>query len=263
MKSHIIKIENISNLHAGSGEANESVIDNLIQRDSITQFPVINSSSLKGALREHFKSEDSSLIEHIFGSDVKDKSKREAGKYRFFDARLLAMPLRSDKALYLMATCPALLKEYFDTIRTFGFTLTPEEKQICSLTANKPQVVSEKYNKARIEDLEIYADYNKNIQNLASLIGRNCVLLPDDDFNTLCDNYHLPVIARNHLDNGESKNLWYEQVLPRFSRMYFPVLISQDTEVYKKFVSVITSSLVQIGANATVGYGYCKLTVEK
>ena len=39
--------------------------------------------------------------------------------------------------------------------------------------------------------------------------------------------------------------------------------MSQNTEVYEKFVSVITSSLVQIGANATVGYGYCKLTVEK
>lgn len=81
MKAHLYHIETISNLHVGSGEANEGVIDNLIQRDAITDLPVIHSSSLKGALREHFKT--SKVVKYIFGSEANDTSCREAGAFRF------------------------------------------------------------------------------------------------------------------------------------------------------------------------------------
>ena len=55
MKAKFFKIEAISNLHVGNGEINYGLIDNLIQRDPVTELPNINSSSLKGALREFFK----------------------------------------------------------------------------------------------------------------------------------------------------------------------------------------------------------------
>lgn len=260
MKAYLYHIETISNLHVGSGEANEGVIDNLIQRDAITDLPVINSSSLKGALREHFKG--SQYVTSIFGSDANDTSCRIAGNFRFFDAHLLAIPVRSDKAPFLLATCPAVLKDFYNTIELFGLSPTDEEKSLSNLGAKKTYVIDGKYNGARIEDLETCAVYHSTLTSLSKFLGSSCVLMSDTDFKILCDNDHLPVIARNYLDNGESKNLWYEQVLPRFSRLYFPVIAS-DENTFKEFHSTLTSSLVQIGGNATVGYGYCKLFLRK
>ena len=260
MKAYIYQIEAISNLHAGSGEANEGVIDNLIQRDSVTGLPIINASSLKGALREHFKDQDKELIKHIFGSEVNDPTERKVGAYRFFDARLLAIPVRSNKTPYLMATSPLVVQDYLRTLELFGLPVDKELKQLAQQTPGSPWVTNLKYNQARIEDLEKTAACKDPLKGLSAWFGNAGVLLSDTDFKTLCDNDHLPVFARNLLNDGQSENLWYEQVLPRFSQLYFTVLVPNEDTWFSQFNAHIIQNLVQIGANATVGYGYCKLT---
>ncbi|MCS4455235.1 RAMP superfamily CRISPR-associated protein [Clostridium botulinum] len=47
----IYTIRCLTNMHVGSGDASYTLIDNQVQRDVITGFPTINSSSLKGSLR--------------------------------------------------------------------------------------------------------------------------------------------------------------------------------------------------------------------
>ena len=47
MKSYLYHIKAISNLHVGSGEANDSVIDNLIQRDAVSTWPKIGRASCR------------------------------------------------------------------------------------------------------------------------------------------------------------------------------------------------------------------------
>jgi len=71
IKYHLFMIETVSNMHVGSGDSNFGVVDNLVQRDPATTYPYISSSSLKGALREHFESNnvDKNVIEAIFGSE--------------------------------------------------------------------------------------------------------------------------------------------------------------------------------------------------
>ena len=51
MTTRMYVINTLSNMHVGSGEVNYGVIDNLIQRDSVTNLPNINYSGLKGAIR--------------------------------------------------------------------------------------------------------------------------------------------------------------------------------------------------------------------
>lgn len=261
MGTYIYQIEAVSNLHVGSGESNEGYIDKLIQRDSVTRLPQINSSGLKGALREHCTGvrADNELVEYVFGSDPNDKNKRKAGAYRFFDARLLAIPVRADKAPYFMATCPMVLREYFATLELFGIPLTDTDKECARWTASEP-LVTKKNKGAHFEDLEKVGTNLLNLQPLSALTGEPYVLLPDVDFKTLCDDDHLPVMARNHLNNGKSDNLWYEQVLPRFTRLYFVLLTPDDDNKMVAFDELLIGGLVQIGANATVGYGYCRLT---
>ena len=85
----------------------------------------------------------------------------------------------------------------------------------------------------------------------------------------LVDNYSLPVIARNYLNNGESKNLFYEQIVPRQSRFVFFISsysgdITKISKANGQFDQAIQRGAVQIGANASIGYGYCKLeTIAK
>ena len=108
---------------------------------------------------------------------------------------------------------------------------------------------------ASIEDVDLKASlvnpqYDKVVTDI---LGENLVVLSSEKFKMICDDNHLPVIARNNLENGTSTNLWYEQVLPRYSRLYF---ILKDGEQLKE---KMTNELVQIGANATIGYGFCEI----
>ncbi|MCW7999955.1 hypothetical protein CFK35_19015, partial [Clostridium sp. cpc1] len=70
----------------------------------------------------------------------------------------------------------------------------------------------------------------------------------------------LPIIARNKLNDGESENLWYEEVVPRETRFYFGTILSKKApKEYEDIFDKITEDFVQIGGNATIGYGYCDI----
>ena len=98
------------------------------------------------------------------------------------------------------------------------------------------------------------------LDKVKSLLGDSAVILPDNKLRTLTDNHHLPVIARNFLENGQSTNLWYEQVVPRQSRFSMLIMQKEKTNLSTDFETRLTGrGLVQIGANATVGYGQCKI----
>lgn len=264
MKTTIYTIEAFSNLHVGSGNVNYGVVDNLIQRDAITGLPIIHSSSLKGALREYYSRKlTKEVVENIFGSDPKG-DKRESGSYRFFDAFLLALPVRSDKAPFFLATCPQVITEFLEKVAAFGINLPDSiSKGLKALlnVSTLPVVFTRKYENALIEDLNeqtVFIPF-EDMKPLEALFGTYpLVLLNDADFNLLCKDSHLPVIARNYLNNGKSENLFYEQVLPRFTRLYYITCQMNGNDCLP-----MAEELVQIGGNASVGYGYCKLSELK
>lgn len=230
MKATLYTIECISNLHVGSGQDNDGVIDGLIQRDVVTDLPCINASSLKGALREHCEkwnkthNEDSKKVNvvKLFGKKAGGEENCEAGEYRFLDASILSIPRPSVNAPFVQVTCDEVVTELQDKAFLFGVGLGDNEKETILSLANVLETNESSY----------------------------------EDFKKYCENDELPVIARNCLKDGESKNLWYEQVLPRKSRLAFFILHDED-EIDEAFNSVITSVPVQIGANASVGYGIC------
>ena len=77
------------------------------------------------------------------------------------------------------------------------------------------------------------------------------------EFKEICSDEELPVISRNNLENGQSANLWYEQVLPKHSVLVFAVM--GEDKALESFCSELNNSQVQIGANATIGYGLCQI----
>lgn len=129
-----------SPLHAGSGD-DLGIVDLPIQRERHTSFPKIESSSLKGALREAFETEvdsqkfnnwddDDVKIHRFFGyddgslkSDGEDSPKRKleskfkdaseyAGCLAFTDARTLLFPVKSMKGVFAWVTCQQVLNKF-------------------------------------------------------------------------------------------------------------------------------------------------------
>jgi CRISPR-associated protein Cmr4 len=105
-------------LHVGAG-ASVGAIDQPIQRERHTGFPIIPGSSLKGCFADHWNDSletDSSgkktrgaqsNAAWLFGAE--DAKTACAGALSFSEARLLAFPIRSAKGGYAWITCPLLL----------------------------------------------------------------------------------------------------------------------------------------------------------
>ena len=206
-----------TNLHVGNESiVNFSVIDKAIQRDVTTGLPCINSSSLKGAIKEYLENEGCKEIKALFGSTKADKNDSQKGSVLFFDATLLAIPEQK-----IGGDSPYKQMYNDDVLDAF---------------LTKASVLGANVKKENL------------LNHILKKEGCNC-----KKFKSLCSDDNLPIIARNCLENGESVNLWYEQVLPSQS-----VLATIIQTVNEKDLDMLNDKIVQIGANATIGYGYCK-----
>lgn len=221
-----------TNLHVGNENSSSyGLIDLAVQRNVTTGLPCINSSSLKGALNEYAAKEaklESKELIRIFGSDkvkVNEKSRNSEtrkGQYTFFDANILFLPVQSDTNLYELVTCDTVLNRFFKQIELLtGIIITENDLQ--------------------------------NFKYTKKLNGKD---ITEEIFRDLCSDDNLPIIARNVLENGESKNLWYEQVVPAETVFYTIIDDKEDDTLADKIGA--KDAIVQIGANATIGYGYCK-----
>lgn len=250
MKFQAFLIRNLTNMHVGSGDNNFGVVDNLVQRDPVTNNPTINSSSLKGALRVYFETEQ--FTDYVFG---KGGDNSTPGNYKFFPANLIAIPVKSDSKPYYMATCPAVLNAFLTSVEDFGLTNIDisQIKALAEIMTGAEPLVKDS-GSIFIEDFK--ATTNESIPDKIDLLGlENIALFSDKIFSELVG--QLPVIARNNLDNGVSTNLWYEETVPRESLLYFVVGIGEKNEA--EFVEKLGQGCVQIGGNASIGYGYTKI----
>lgn len=259
---NLYRMETITNLHVGDMGETFSVVDKAVQRDALTGFPTIYATSLKGALRAEAEKDDTvkEYVNDIFGYDV-DDDKSSKGNYRFNDMHLLFYPVRSDKRPYYLATCPAMINDAIRMCRLAG----------CQCAANKLTKLLEKeknklycsglHNNELVEAEDVLvrvAAADETIEGIltAWLPEEPGIIIFDD--KTMADTLEvLPIVARNQLKSGISKALWYEEFVPRKSM--FVTMISSEKGISDEFDTFITRSrCVQIGANATVGYGVCK-----
>ncbi len=250
-------IECITNMHTGSGDANYGVVDKLVQRDPVTRYPTIHSSSLKGALREHFESlwgKNSDSVNEVFGREALQGKESESGSYKFLGADLVALPVRSNFKQFSLALSPEMVSE------------TNYKCQL--LTGRKVFKVGEKVDTLYTKTM---SDYQVYFEDEVVKTAEHSPLLECSGIECFDDRYtimektkfagfieNLPVIARNQLDNGISKNLWYEEIVPHQS-VFITFIISSDS-YFTEFEEGLTGNgrTVQIGGNASVGYGICK-----
>lgn len=311
MDAQAYKITCLTNLHAGTGAADQGIIDNLVQRDHVDRIPCIYASSLKGALREYFEEvlceqQDPVVLSKedvtsIFGSGSKDEPQQK-GSYIFYDALLLSIPARSNINTFYQVTSWRCLERIFEMNKMLGIAGAEEEltgfpgkedrkkmfylsekvrKDIPPDTQDTSAATDETQKQNSVLELESwrYEESNKlffpegdsMVAYSAKLFGEDSyIILGDDDFDILVSDYFLPVIARNQLENGISQNLFYEQVMPRQSRFVFwtdrfpeqrsknDTSAGESNDSFKNGIAEAKRP-VQIGANASIGYGYCKI----
>lgn len=258
----------LSNLHVGRGDSNYGIVDNEVQRDPTTNYPAIFASSLKGALREAFRKNDSipdSDVIDIFGSKVDEQEKLHPGSHIFYQGHLLSLPVRGEAHPFYHGVSPTLLSDLQELLET----LLPQKDTLINRVtaarteAGKVSTVQGPGNEAIDEFMatRMSNDLDETFARLAEsrLLPRPFALLPDKQFGQVVD--RLPVIARNQLKKGISKNLFYEEVVPRQSRFYFFVERPQGDDTLHEFLTDknMLNNRLQLGANATVGYGVCRV----
>lgn len=261
MEKGLFMIRAISNMHVGSG-ASVGIVDNVVQRDPVDNLPIIHASSLKGALREYCESGPGknvtggadNFVEVVFGKELgkPEETVASAGKFRFLGARLISIPCRGEQRAYYNGVSSNLLKELLDFLTELDVAPKTREavENLYSVECTGEEV--------KIEGIYT-GKYIKEANDLIkNLFGEHIVILPDDDFRTIAT--ELPVIARNHLENGTSKNLWYEEVIPRESRLAF-VVMGHEEIYFNDFTKRVTNGILQIGANASIGYGFSRLAL--
>lgn len=235
MKSVIVNLECISNLHVGNGDVNYNIIDNEVERDPVTNYPTINASGVKGALRVFLK-DDVNCV-NWFGS-ANGSGDKKPGELKVLAANVLAMPLRASKgnvAYYLVST-KEMRDEYEELVKTFSIAADPIAQK-------------DAQSDAEAEGVKLGASF--------TVADKTIYDMKEEDFMKT----NLPVIARNHLENGISQNLWYEEVVPHKTLMYFIVTSNNDALV-DAFKTAVDGKIIQFGGNASIGYGLCKVTVK-
>ena len=102
---------------------------------------------------------------------------------------------------------------------------------------------------------------NKKIEEIYKMLfelseGVPIAIVKSDIFNTI----DLPIVARNHLVDGKSNNLWYEEIVPHQSRFYFMTIWEAgEDQLYEVLKKEICKTPVSFGGNNSVGNGYCSI----
>lgn len=287
MKAKLLFTHALTPLHPGTGQGT-GVIDLPIAREVATGIPYLPGSSLKGVLRDRYGNKGDS--KKLFGPKPQDIAADNSGAsaLQFTDQRLLLFPVRSLAGTFAWVTSPFILQRF---ARMLGYLdvndvpRIPKPKKGEAYTAVSPAILLN--DQVILEDLDFTAvTNNESAAKWADWIsqrlfpddaegegwrkmfnGRFCIL-HDDRLSFLLETA-TEVIARNVLDdNKTSKNLWYEEALPAETVLVGLVTaqpvgsngMNADDALQK--VPELTTGLTQLGGNATVGRGLCRLRLD-
>mgnify|MGYP001172748787 FL=1 len=246
-------------LHAGSG-SELGIVDLPIQREKHTGYPKIESSSIKGCIREFFESSEKKpsvadrlgisnfdLISLVFGPE--DDGQKHAGSVSFCDARLLLFPVKSVKGVFAWITCPAVIQRFISDMSILGIEISIDVSKIhaysvpCEskiLIDDENIVILEEFTFKNIEKSEEcsklakwLADYvlptNHECNYLKDWMKEKLIILSNDDFKDFVT-MSTEVITRIKInpDTGtvEKGALFTEEYLPSDTILYSLIMSS-------------------------------------
>lgn len=297
-KNALLFIHAQTSLHPGTGTA-LGTVDMPIQRERHTGWPMIAGSSLKGVIREHCRPDSVEKSEKekwcdVFGAES-GIDEPQAGAISFTDARILAFPVRSARGVFAWITCKEVIDRLARDSKLAGVPVTWQltgglEEGSAVASSNALEIVGEK--KLLLEEYDFNvstsAEYAKAVQDVAKWLADNAtndeftrerlrthlVVLPDTEFTHFV-RHATEVTARIGLDYKTKTvtggALFYEEFLPPETLMYSVVIankgrrtkaqLESSASEILKFVTdkLPPNSILQIGANETIGKGLCAI----
>ena len=268
-KSKILYLFTRTPLHVGAG-ASVGAIDQPVQRERHTGFPIIPGSSVKGVLRDHLGKLGPDTINELFGKGDAGEN-FTAGRISFGEARLLAFPVRSAKGAFALATSALALQRF---ARDAGLALkvpsSPADmtclaggKLVIEKNGQKG-VVLEEYRFKVTEPFPVeWEGVLTKLLNDAVLSGAEgrFVLLSDGDLshfavNACQVNQHVRI--DDETGTAEDGGLFNEETVPSETLFYAPLTaLSRGSDENEVFKALAPEQLVQFGGNGTTGLGYC------
>jgi CRISPR-associated protein Cmr4 len=270
----------VSPIHAGSG-ASTSAVDLPIQRERHTNWPHIQASAVKGAMRAHYRMRRGTtddLINIIFGSDEQDDWKEKEdlkalkGAISVSDAKLLVFPVRSNIAPFVWVTCPTVLQRFFTDLHYIqqeqsGSSIPSVEKHdavVLGGTLNGELILEDVVVDVKGPDkIDVLNEHYPFIERL--------VCVSDQVFSYLVDHStevqtHIKIDSKT--GTAADGALRYEELLPADSLLYSIVLFANSAysaeekakaETIKNELLAQMKDYIQLGGDETLGKGICRI----
>lgn len=275
----------LSPLHVGSGSA-IGIVDLPVQRESYTNFPKIESSSLKGAYRynAHQNHTDREQYLKVFGNEPDDDSLTQAGSLSLSESRILAFPVKSLNKVFTLITCPMVLNRFKQEQAAFldneqlKIVIPELENDDSALVSNQSVLIK---NKVVLEEYVLSGAENESVKkianNLDKILGLNgylserFVVVSDNIFNQFVE-YSTEINTRIRIDYKTGTvaegALFYEENVPAETIFYNFISYHKPkkeaegkleiklTETgVKDFIEENVDKVLQVGGNATIGQG--------
>lgn len=282
-----------TSLHAGTGTG-LGAVDLPIQREKHTDYPIIQASGVKGALRDTAElklkeqDENEEKIKAIFGSESSRKGEYHAGAVSPSDARILLFPVRALNGVFMWVTCPSVLSRFVQDMGASEKDMPipdPGKERVLVSSADRligSEIMLEEYAYSA-EQHQSAVDWANYIADTAlpaqstfwqNRIRTHLAIIPDTEFRDFVK-YATDIVTRIHIDSAtktvKDGQLFTQELLPADSILYSMLLITQTRnqngdsgikmpaeQVSKKLQDVVGTS-IQIGADETVGRGRVRL----
>lgn len=285
-QASILKMYAVTPCHAGCG-ASSGIVDLPIQRERHTQWPVIQASGMKGAMRAHFDrfktnikdqaqiKDFDKITDYIFGSEKSEF----AGSLSVSDVKILAFPMRSNCAPFVWITCPAVLKRLNRDLVLAQKDALKDLNTLNTLPKNKAWCVSGGLTgQVLLEDMEVeITDGVAALKAIAPLMpyltdAQNLLIVGDEVFSygvTSCTQVMAQIKINQATGTTQDKSLRYQEELPPDAIMYCVILWgpSRDAENSVKAETIrqflekdVMASHLQVGGDETLGRGIFELS---
>lgn len=286
MQTKLLYLFTRTPLHVGAGSS-VGAVDQPIQRERHTGFPIIPGSSIKGVLADlHNEKDENGKIVHdeernatkrtedgarLFGlgASKEENDNGNAGSISFGEAKLLAFPVRSAKGCFAWLTSPLVLQRW---ARASGNKIklptSPKDNKAYFSSPTLGETPEGKNSPAAI--LEEYLFYHSGEFDLASQLAeetcndpvwqelaKNHLVLVNDSIlsyfaETTCE-VAQHVVIDDETGTAKEGLLFNQENVPS-ECLFFSSLSSDSTD---NLEALKIPNPIQLGGDATTGLGFC------
>jgi CRISPR-associated protein Cmr4 len=289
MQSRLLYLFTRTPLHVGAG-ASVGAIDQPIQRERHTGFPIIPGTALKGVLADDYlaRNEDGSLAKDesgkpyrapagrlIFGDERTAQENAPSGSVSFGEAKLLAFPVRSGRGCFAWLISPLVVKRWSRDAGLNGIPSIPNpvgnQAWLDESTLGQ-KAIFEDYTficQGSFPNDDAKGKWLGALQNTISSdpVWRDCcakhLALVSDE--ALAHFAHTASDVAQHVKiddisgTAADRALFNQENVPSETLFYAPLVELRPNILGQLKVPPI----VQIGGDATTGLGYCTTELTK